>query len=716
MKLLNATFENFRLLRDLKIDFTCSTKRNLIVIRGANESGKTTILTALQWALFGDEALPNRGADFRLQPLDWDQETEGINIGISVIVEFEILMHIPGRQGSSRTETRTYRIIRTCREEYGDKSTRAQSTAKLYQVSDRGDTEIENPEPIIENFLPKNLREVFFTDGDRALTFVEAVKNTKRERVKGAVRQLLGLEVIEKAQKHLERTHRDVNKRIQSSSKDSELKAVTKRIELIFSEKEELEKELNDAREQKSNLDEAIDRLEKDIEDALVKGDREELAKELNTLKRQITDTNKKVIQIEKDHSNLFKEQSLADELLAPAVRPAIEKLKEMHKKGDIPKQTIPVLEESLKSDICICGESLSIDNPDGNRRREHVQSLINNSREADDIKQILTQLHYQFSSVYTEDLIKQWSSKYDEVMVVREQLDKLQNEQGRQEKTLQSKLEKVGSTDVQGLRSVLREHKSKRDSKIQKEQECSTKLEALKSEEINLERQRTKLIDKEGRAQQSQAELDVVQDIRSVFENAFSRIMNDELSIVSDRMNELFLEMIVADPEQGSIIKQAEIDKAFDILVYGGRQNRLLNPDTDLNGAARRALSMAFVLALTKVSGVDAPNVIDTPLGMTAGLVRRSMLRTAIDKSSQLILFLTHDEIKGCEDIIEDTASRVMTITNTAHYPRLLEHEPASNTVETVLCTCSYNQECPICERRKEISNLETSQEAGYG
>ena len=55
--------------------------------------------------------------------------------------------------------------------------------------------------------------------------------------------------------------------------------------------------------------------------------------------------------------------------------------------------------------------------------------------------------------------------------------------------------------------------------------------------------------------------------------------------------MNAIFLEMIGADPEQGAIIKRAVINKNFDIVVYGP-SNRTLNPDRDLNGASRRALT----------------------------------------------------------------------------------------------------------------------------
>ena len=68
IKLIRAEFENFRMLRDLHLQFSSEPDRNLTVIRAANESGKTTILHALQWALYGDTALPGEGQGFRLHP------------------------------------------------------------------------------------------------------------------------------------------------------------------------------------------------------------------------------------------------------------------------------------------------------------------------------------------------------------------------------------------------------------------------------------------------------------------------------------------------------------------------------------------------------------------------------------------------------------------------------------------------------------------------
>ena len=108
-------------------------------------------------------------------------------------------------------------------------------------------------------------------------------------------------------------------------------------------------------------------------------------------------------------------------------------------------------------------------------------------------------------------------------------------------------------------------------------------------------------------------------------------------------------------------------------------------------------------ILALTKVSEVEAPNVIDTPLGMTSGFVKRSILRTAVRESAQLILFLTHDEIAGCEQIIDEAAGVVFTLTNPAHYRKMLVNDPGVVERKVLHCACDHRGECRLCLRHAD-------------
>ena len=703
MKLLRAEFQNFRLLQDLELEFSTDPQRKLTVIRAANESGKTSILHGLQWALYGDEALPGKGEGFRLHPIDW-AVSDDRRVPITAMVEFELTTH--RRVGGELRETRRrYRLVRSAFEDV-DTQTRSASTIKLFALNDAGASPIDAPEALINDELPPKLRDVFFTDGDRALSFIEADVNlsTKRERVQRAIRSLLGLGVIDDAIKHVRKSAAEVNKKAKRVGSGGDLNRIASRLETLENDRERLESDLEDAKQQFGTFDERVDEIDRKIATALQKGDKEKLRKELEHAKDEIRQLDSQLAAANKEHSALFRSQSIATDLIAPLLGRAFDKLEELHDQGKIPNTTIPVLEERLSAEICICGETLEPGDPGGGKRRAHIQKLIDDSQRADEIQEIVTDLYYGARPLQSggDRASSGWLAEYKKVVQRRDGLQTLRDEAGRKLRALELELDSLPDTDIQGLRETRRQYKDQRDRYLSKQSAIETQLTGLRRDREGLEAERDRLLREQKRGARVLAELEVTQDVMTVLESAYKRITNEELQKVSDLMNSIFLEMIGADPEQGAIVQRAQISRDFDIIVYGPN-DRTLNPDRDLNGASRRALTLAFILALTKVSEVEAPNVIDTPLGMTSGFVKRSILRTAVRESTQLILFLTHDEIAGCEEIIDQAAGVVFTLTNPAHYPKMLVNDPCVKERKVLRCGCDHKGECHLCQRRSD-------------
>ena len=702
MKILRIKFENFRLLRDLEIEFSNDTTRKLTVIRAANESGKTTMLHALQWAFYGDSALPGQGEDFRLHPIDWDV-SEGKEVPITVTVEFESTTY-RGVSGNVREARCRYLLVRSAFEEAGGQVRRSASNVDLYELSDVGACPIPAPEAEINEILPPELREVFFTDGDRALSFIEAdvSRSTKRDRVRRAIRSLLGIGVIDDAIKHVRKSATDVNKKAKKISNGNELSKVASRLEEIDTKREKLDADLEDASQQFAAFEEKVDEIDRKIADVLRKGDKEKLQKDLDHAKREIKRIDSQLKEASKEHSSLFQGQKIARDILAPVLGCAFEKLEELHDAGDIPSTTIPVLEDRLAAGICICGEMLEPGNQDDEKRRAHIQKLIDDSQRADEIQKIITGLYYSAKPLQMrgDSALNAWLEDYKKIFERRDSIQILRDEAGRKCRGLELQLDSLPDTDIQGLRATRRDYNDQRDRYLRKQSVITTQLEGLRQGYVDLKAKRDRLLREQDKGAHILAELEVTQDVMMVLQSAYERITNQELAKVSDLMNHIFLEMIGADPEQGAIIRRAEISQEFDIIVYGPN-DKTLNPDRDLNGASRRALTLAFILALTKVSEVEAPNVIDTPLGMTSGYVKRSILRTAVRESTQLILFLTHDEIAGCEDIIDEMAGVVCTLTNPAHYPKMLVNDPDVTERKILCCQCDHRIECKLCQRR---------------
>jgi len=709
MKLLRAEFCNFRLLRDLVIDFSGDKEKNLTVIRAENETGKTTILSALQWALYGDNALPNKGKDFRLHPLDWDSEVTK-RVPITSAVEFEI-----PRYGRNRETRHKYRIVRSTVEELnGIQWHRGASTVQLFRITETGSEPIDAPDSFIDDELPPELREVFFTDGDRALSFVDAdvSQSAKRDRVQRAIRSLLGLTVLEDAMRHVKKTGQEVNKKTREFGDSAELQRTgerlieaTKSLEVLTEKEEKASKQFN-------AYDIQVTEMDHKITEVLKKGDKEVLGRELEKNKKEIQQLDKQIGIAEKSHSTIFRDQSLACDLLKSTFKIASEKLDDLHDQGKIPNTTIPVLEERLATDICICGESLKKEDASGAKRRAFIEETIEASRQSDDNRKIVTELYYASKGLLAsaDNEESSWLPLYQKVVENRDGLQILRDEAGKKLRALEAKLDNLEDTDIKGLRETRREYQNQRDRFLRERSTIDTQIVNTKVELEKLRIDRDRLLKDQKKGARIIADLQVIQDVYNVFQGAYNRITDEELRKVSKLMNDLFIEMIGADPEQGSIIRKSEISKEFDIVVYGP-EGKILNTGTDLNGASRRALTISFILALTKVSGVEAPNVIDTPLGMMSGSVKRSVLKQAVSESSQLVLFLTRSEIAGCEDILDEKAGRIITLTNPAHYPKILINDPGVVERKVLRCECNHNESCQLCNRRIDSDVSEKEQ-----
>jgi DNA sulfur modification protein DndD len=168
-----------------------------------------------------------------------------------------------------------------------------------------------------------------------------------------------------------------------------------------------------------------------------------------------------------------------------------------------------------------------------------------------------------------------------------------------------------------------------------------------------------------------------------------------------------------LADADDGKraskVLIGAALTSNYEIVVYSS-ENTTLNPDYELSGAQKRALTFSFIWALTEISQVIAPRIIDTPLGMMSGLVKRRVLelitlpvQQASDIEKQVVLFLTRDEIRGIESVIAARAGRVITFTNSDQFPGDVINDPGIDVPEVMKCECSNRQYCYICARRND-------------
>ena len=167
---------------------------------------------------------------------------------------------------------------------------------------------------------------MFFTDGDRALSFIEATVSTttKRERVQKAIRSLLGLGVIEEALRHVKKAASDINRAAKGIGSDKKLTEIAAKVDQINNNSEALEEKIEDTKAQFGAFDEKLADIQKMIDAALVKGDREKLKKDIEQAERQLKQIDNQQAAAAKDHSELFRVCTLAGTFSPPYLQKAL--------------------------------------------------------------------------------------------------------------------------------------------------------------------------------------------------------------------------------------------------------------------------------------------------------------------------------------------------------------------------------------------------------
>ena len=691
MRLLRAYFDGFRLLSNVDIRFSTDSKKNITVIRAANESGKTTMLTALQWGLLGDEILP-KGYSIRRMDVPQNQLAS-----TRVEIEYEV---------DERTGPKKYRVVRRV-ETLNSSDSNPKSQVQLYDVTHGGTEELRSPNNHIRQHFPSELREVFFTDGDRALSFIEGAVTAQQHKVRNAIERMMGLSLLDTTIDHVKKIENQLRSKFDREAGNTETRDIEAQLKAIEERLPILEKERAEKQDEIASLSDKKAAAEKDLQDALSAGNREELKTELINIQRQREKIGEQRRAAEKRQAELLSSELIARHLLQNQFKKAESILNELRQKGQIPNKTVPILEDRLEHSDCICGESLNASTPEGARRRENIKKLIQDSLEADSIRSKVSDLYYAARPLVSGQL-NSWNDKYSEAFQERQQIASVYQDIGEREAEVSAKLDKIPDTNLQRLREIKRTYEEQLHDAIIRETEIATDIKFEQNQKQNLDAKFRQVSGQISKGIKIKRELSVATDIKKVLDVSLNRMKTVEVQAVSERMNSLFLDMIGADEER-ALITGAKISPEFKIVVYG--QNGLvMDPSIDLNGASRRALTISFVLALTEISGVEAPNVIDTPLGMMSGFVKTEVVRIAAQNSSQLILFLTHDEIKGCENLLDTRAFVAGTLTNPAHYPRILKNDPGTKEASILQCKCDHRSSCSICDRYESSHGSENS------
>lgn len=379
MLIKQITLSNFRQYKEKQlVEFSCDKEKNVTVILGDNTSGKTTLIQAFNWCLYGSTSFKTRELinSESLQEMGPYSQNE-----VSVEVE---LQH----------EERLYVIRRTqtvTKNEPDRAPTFARPILKVeYQETNGEMQEVPSVEAqnTVNKILPEALSSYFFFDGEH----IADINN--KGNVVSAVRGLMGLETISEAVDHFDpkkansvisKLHKELD--VGHYEKNLQLKAnlytAKEKLQSLEQRKAQVENEINYFEDRKEELEAKI------LANAATKVRQEQkvrIERDLNFLQNNQENVEHQIVRDFTKNSYKF----FASALYAKVYKV----LADAKQDGEgIPKMHSDSIEFILKRGKCICGADLTLNQGAVNNIR-YEQSLLPPQHIGTEIREFKKECH----------------------------------------------------------------------------------------------------------------------------------------------------------------------------------------------------------------------------------------------------------------------------------------------------------------------------------
>ncbi len=609
MKLEYIRVRNFRqFYGDQEAEFSTLPDFNVTVFHGLNGAGKTSLFSAVNWCLYG-QGVEEIGELTSKEALA--RAPDGGEVETSVSISFT-------HQHRRYIATRTLRTIKN-----GTK-TKDLGTPEftLVRIQPSGDW-VPEPDPNVKmnQILPENVRTYFFFDGERMDDLTKA-----NQEIASAVRNVMRLPALERAQEHLDTIAREYRSDLRKQGSP---------------ELEQLIEKEDDLRNEKTKLQKR----------------REELRDELNLAESHIADLQGRLrdkegarqLQLQRDQmlEYLQKQQKLLDDklqdiqlvvnrsyitLLPDAVEKALRLLDEKREKGEIPSGIREqFIEDLLHKGVCVCGRPfaehdeaynalMSMLRKAGSGELEGLAlklagSLRAMSNTARNQTQNLQRLMREKSSI--EDIIDDLQTKLEEI---RHQLSRMPEE------------------DIAALERKLTKFQRDRDDYLSQIGSLEERLRRIDSEIESVRRKKDEAEAKERRLRLLTRKEDLAQRAA----DAIARIKEEFFEYSRGEIEKATKEVFSTLAWKQEHFQDIQLDSNFrlEVIDRWGLPTR-----QELSAGERQILSLSFICAMAKVSGEDAPLVMDTPFGRLSGNHLTAVAENLPGLASQLVLFVTDRE-----------------------------------------------------------------------
>ena len=642
MELNKVSIKNYRQYRDAEIEFARGSDKNFTIIKGNNGTGKTTLLNALSWCLYGEEIHDYKDASAMTICNNKSLKLADNNSDIIVSVEMEFLDddQILAFRRSRRYHKTNDDLIADA---FGDTFEVITQNNNEFTVSE------ENAVYVVESRIPKDIEDYFFFDGAR---LSEYFQNTSNKKIKDAVLELSQLNLILSLNKNLKNVEEKYIKKQKEIA--PKLGRANEEISLLNSQLNTYENSLKTSKDRIKKLEINL----KDIENELIDSNANEVSnksKRDKQLKKLINKAKSELDNAKENRRKLILENY--PYILSYQYFDNFLKYGESSReKGFIPpKFKRGFLEDMLKEGICICGADLKTDTA----HRKAIEALLEETNPLTDKSEEISSAIAHVKEVILKNMesFKPDLEEYKEI--IKEKTSDL-NEMNDERKKIQVFLERYSENRIKELTAS----KSKCEKDLREQERNIGHYEA---EITSIKKKLSKWKKLQNQEAGMQIELDeynkkieFTRTVANAAKTVRSQLTEDMRFKIEELTKDKFIKIQWKDDEFVDI----RLDNDYGVYI----KNRLGKEERpgDLSDGEKLCLGLCFMSALHNVSGFELPIVMDTPLGNLDVDMRHNIaefLPQFVD-GKQIVLLVTSTEYtEDFRDTLLDHVGKEYTI-----------------------------------------------------
>ena len=576
-----------------KIDFGFNDLENLTIILADNGSGKTSLVNALTWCLYGEGLHDVRNKSEPLYNLRAAKELESNENSINE-VKVEVKIRFYSFEDEKKKYFSIYRSLsfqKWGNGKWGD----AFADHLIVDETDKDILEDGVAQNAINNKIPKEMFQYFFFNG---ATLSNYFKNESELSLKTSIEQISQVGLIDKVYDHLVKTSDSINKRFNKKKPKGSVN-YNKLINEKMQEQQHKESEIKDNH---NKIDIAIRNVNKCVEK--LKQVDSGYVNELTQKRKNKESMEKKLKQnIKEDRKNyeklileLFPIAVLFDELVD-----SINIADDARKKKTAPPQIErDLLNDILEDGFCICGVKLE-DHP------ECVTELKKRLNNTSKIKQeVFYEDYYDLKKVLTKlkDLPK--------IESLRRSIK--QNEENINEINIQINQisDELAEFDIEDVREY--ERQSQKNKKIiedlrKRNKSLSADINTLKKDIEKLKRKRSEAGELEGELKILNNKIKFCEEAITILSDLNNNVQKHIREKVNDKTRKQFTSINWAYDKY----RDVTIKDDYKIVITKSTGQKIT--PGDLSDGEENLLALSFMMALHSLSGFEIPLIIDAPL-----------------------------------------------------------------------------------------------------